>query len=167
MFTVLSAAIQASVIIAEANKYMPRTLGNNHFQISELAAVVENDLPTGRTSGFPLWNEKDELIGQYIAERVPDGACLAKLGIGNIPNAVAKYLTHKKIWEFIRKCYVIAWLTSMKPGKTGNRKKLMPRKRSSLFCLWYSAPVWFYCWKSTGWNAWFGIPQWSPTILVF
>lgn len=76
------------IILAEVNKFMPRTFGNNHFHISELAAIVENDTPLFTLPDIPI-SEKDELIGQLIAERVPDGACL-QLGIGNIPNAVAK-----------------------------------------------------------------------------
>lgn len=120
------------VIIAEVNKYMPRTFGNNHFHISELAAVVENDLPLVELPVFPL-NEKDELIGQYIAERVPDGACL-QLGIGNIPNAVAKYLTHKKDLGVHSEMLCDSMVDLYEAGAiTGSRKKLMPRKWVACF----------------------------------
>ena len=73
-------------IIAEVNENMPRTFGNNHFHISELAAITENNVPLVELPEIPL-NDKDNRIGQYIAELVPDGACL-QLGIGSIPNAV-------------------------------------------------------------------------------
>lgn len=115
------------VIIAEVNKYMPRSYGNNHFHISELAAVVEKDLPLVELPVFPL-TEKDELIGQYIAERVPDGACL-QLGIGNIPNAVAKYLTNKKDLGIHSEMLCDSMVDLYEAGAiTGSRKKLFPRK---------------------------------------
>ncbi|NLB88478.1 MAG: acetyl-CoA hydrolase [Syntrophomonadaceae bacterium] len=120
------------IIIAEVNKYMPRTYGNNHFHISELAAVVENDLPLVELPVFPL-TEKDELIGQYIAERVPDGACL-QLGIGNIPNAVAKYLTNKKDLGIHSEMLCDSMVDLYEAGAiTGNRKKLIPRKWVACF----------------------------------
>lgn len=67
------------IILAEVNQHMPWTNGNNHFHISELAAVVENDVPLFELPPIPI-SEQDELIGQYIADMVPDGACL-QLGI--------------------------------------------------------------------------------------
>jgi acyl-CoA hydrolase len=115
------------VILAEVNKYMPRSYGNNHFHISELTAVVENDLPLVELPDLPL-TEKDEMIGQYIAERVPDGACL-QLGIGGIPNAVAKYLTDKKDLGIHSEMLCDSMVDLYEAGAiTGNRKKLLPRK---------------------------------------
>ena len=120
------------VIIAEVNKYMPKAYGNNHFHISELAAVVQNDLPLVELPVFPL-TQKDELIGQFIAERVPDGACL-QLGIGNIPNAVAKYLTHKKDLGVHSEMLCDSFVDLYEAGAiTGAKKKLMPRKWVSSF----------------------------------
>ena len=115
------------VILAEINQHMPRAYGNNHFHISELAAVVENDQPLVELPSFPL-TEKDEKIGQFIAERVPDGACL-QLGIGNIPNAVAKYLTDKKELGIHSEMLCDSMVDLYEAGViTGSRKKLMPRK---------------------------------------
>lgn len=115
------------IIMAEVNKYMPRAHGNNHFHISELSAVVENDLPLVELPTFPL-TEKDELIGQYIAERVPDGACL-QLGIGNIPNAVAKYLTNKKELGIHSEMLCDSMVDLYEAGViTCSRKKFIPRK---------------------------------------
>lgn len=115
------------IVLAEVNQHMPRAHGNNHFHITELAAVVENDLPLVELPSFPL-SEKDELIGQHIAERVPDGACL-QLGIGNIPNAVAKYLTNKKDLGIHSEMLCDSMVDLFEAGViTGARKKLLPRK---------------------------------------
>lgn len=120
------------IILAEVNKFMPRAYGNNHFHITELAAIVENDLPLVELPSFPL-TEKDELIGQHIAERVPDGACI-QLGIGNIPNAVAKYLTDKKELGVHTEMLCDSLVDLYEAGViTGSRKKLMPRKWVSSF----------------------------------
>lgn len=81
-------------LILEVNEHMPRTFGNNHFHISEVTALVENHTPLVELPVEPL-SKEDEIIGQLIADRVPDGACI-QIGIGSVPNAVAKYLKDKK-----------------------------------------------------------------------
>ncbi|MGE5370960.1 MAG: acetyl-CoA hydrolase/transferase family protein [Solirubrobacterales bacterium] len=81
-------------ILLEVNRHMPRTCGNNQFHISEVTAVVEADTPLVCLPDIPVTAE-DEAIGRYIAEQVPDGACL-QLGIGGIPNAVARFLEDKR-----------------------------------------------------------------------
>jgi 4-hydroxybutyrate CoA-transferase len=81
-------------LILEVNENMPNTYGNNHFHISEVSALVENHTPLVELPVEPM-SKEDEMIGQYIADRVPDGACI-QIGIGGMPNAVAKYLHGKK-----------------------------------------------------------------------
>lgn len=122
------------IILAEVNKFMPRTFGNNHFHISELAAIVENDTPLFTLPDIPI-SEKDELIGQLIAERVPDGACL-QLGIGNIPNAVAKNLTDKKELGIHSEMLCDTMIDLYEAGViTGSKKKLLPRKWVACFAM--------------------------------
>jgi len=81
-------------LILEVNEHMPKTYGNNQFHISEVTALCENHRPLVQLPLEPM-SKEDELIGQYIAELVPDGACI-QIGIGSVPNAVAKYLHGKK-----------------------------------------------------------------------
>src|SRR6266540_1145978 len=90
----LPAAQLAKTVIAEINAQMPRTLGDSFLHISRISACVETDrplheLPQGDT------NPVAEQIGQYIAELIPDSATL-QLGIGAIPDAVLRYLSHKR-----------------------------------------------------------------------
>jgi len=120
------------IILAEVNAHMPRTFGNNYFHISELAAVVENDTPLFTLPDIPF-DEKDELIGQFIAERVPDGACL-QLGIGSIPNAVTKALMNKKELGIHSEMLCDSMIDLYEAGViTGTRKSLMPRKWVACF----------------------------------
>jgi 4-hydroxybutyrate CoA-transferase len=81
-------------LLVEVNEHMPRTFGNNHLHISEVSALVENHVPLVELPPIPITKE-DEMIGQYIADLIEDGSCI-QLGIGGMPNAVAKYLHGKK-----------------------------------------------------------------------
>ncbi|MGE5405891.1 MAG: acetyl-CoA hydrolase/transferase family protein [Candidatus Saccharibacteria bacterium] len=81
-------------ILVEVNENMPRTHGNNSFHISEVTAVVENHVPLVQLPEIPI-SKEDEVIGQYIADQVPDEACI-QLGIGGVPNAVAHFLSNKR-----------------------------------------------------------------------
>ncbi len=91
-----SAAESATIIIAEVNQQMPRTLGDSFIHVSRLTYMVptDYDLPE-----LPMSSEGDsdlyQKIASYISELIPDGATL-QLGIGAIPDAVLKHLYEKK-----------------------------------------------------------------------
>ncbi|MBK9943698.1 MAG: acetyl-CoA hydrolase/transferase C-terminal domain-containing protein [Kouleothrix sp.] len=90
----LPAAQLARTVIAEVNAQMPRTLGDSFIHISRITTCVEtnrplSELPQGES------NPIAERIGQHIADLIPDGATL-QLGIGAIPDAVLRYLSHKR-----------------------------------------------------------------------
>lgn len=90
----LDAARCAKSGVALINPQMPRVYGENFMHISRFPYVVHHEhalpeLPRTRMSSLHA------KIGQYIADLVPDGACL-QLGIGGIPDAVLHYLRSKK-----------------------------------------------------------------------
>lgn len=121
-------------ILAEVNQNMPRTFGNNHFHISELSAVVENDIPLFELPEIPI-TEADEMIGKYIADMVPDGSCL-QLGIGGMPNAVAKNLMDKKDLGIHTEMICDTMLDLYEAGViTGAKKNFMPRKWIACFAM--------------------------------
>lgn len=120
------------IILAEVNENMPRTYGINQFHISELHALVENNIPLVPLPEIPI-SEKDNLIGQHIAELVPDGACL-QLGIGTIPNAVAQHLGHKKELGVHSEMLCDSMVDLYEQGViTGTKKKLLPKKWVACF----------------------------------
>jgi 4-hydroxybutyrate CoA-transferase len=91
-----SAAESAKIIIAEVNRQMPRTLGDSFIHVSRLNYILPVDYP------IPEIRMAEEgksaviaKIAGYIAELIPNGATM-QMGIGAIPNAVLKYLYHKK-----------------------------------------------------------------------
>lgn len=86
----------ARIAIAQVNPNVPRVFGDGLMHISEFDAVVEaNDLLVEVPSLQST--EDDKKIGNYIAEFIPDGACL-QIGVGGIPNAVLSALhSHKNL----------------------------------------------------------------------
>ncbi len=84
---------KAKRIFLEVNPTMPRTFGS-FIHISEVDAFIENIDPITEVEPPPI-TPADEIIGGMIAEEIPNGATL-QLGIGGIPNAVAKQLRHKR-----------------------------------------------------------------------
>ncbi len=92
--TTKPAAESAQVIIAEVNRQMPRTLGDSFIHVSRLHHVVEVDYPIPEAPQGGS-SEQHMLVGQHIAEMIPDGATL-QMGIGSIPDAVLKNLSGHK-----------------------------------------------------------------------
>lgn len=90
--TTKPAAESARIIIAEVNQQMPRTLGDSFIHVSRLHHIVEADYPLPEA---PQGGSSDDhlKIGQHIAGMIPNRATL-QMGIGSIPDAVLKSLTH-------------------------------------------------------------------------
>jgi 4-hydroxybutyrate CoA-transferase len=88
-------AESAKIIIAEVNDQMPRTLGDSFIHVSRLTHIVPVSYPIVE---MPMAEEGDitaEKIAGYVADLIPDGATM-QMGIGGIPDAVLKFLFHKK-----------------------------------------------------------------------
>lgn len=85
---------KADIVIIEMNKNCPRTFGDVELHMKDIDYLVETDYDILEVPSTEP-NEKDLTIGKYIAEYIQDGDCI-QLGIGGIPNAVAKSLYGKK-----------------------------------------------------------------------
>jgi len=92
--TTKPAAESAQVIITEVNRQMPRTLGDSFIHVSRLHHIVEVDYPIPEAPQGGS-SEQHMLVGQHIAEMIPDGATL-QMGIGSIPDAVLRNLSNHK-----------------------------------------------------------------------
>ncbi len=89
-----AAAQAASIVIAEVNQQMPRTLGDSFIHVSKITHAIPVDyklpeMPMGSTSEIAVQ------IAQHIAALIPDGATL-QTGIGAIPDAVLNQLNGHK-----------------------------------------------------------------------
>jgi acyl-CoA hydrolase len=90
-----SAAQQsAKIVIAQVNKFVPRTHGDGLIHLKDIDYMVEYDEPLPETKNHDL-TEVEKAIGKNIAELVEDGATL-QMGIGAIPNAVLACLGNHK-----------------------------------------------------------------------
>lgn len=83
----------ADLVILEVNPNMPYTLGDVQVHVSEVDYMIRADYKPPVLPDL-AFSKKDEDIGKLIADMVPDGSCI-QLGIGGIPNAVAKCLETK------------------------------------------------------------------------
>ncbi|WP_010420305.1 acetyl-CoA hydrolase/transferase family protein [Anaerophaga thermohalophila] len=90
----LAAIETADVVIAQVNKYVPRTWGDAQINMRDIDYFVEHDEPLFVHNNAPL-SDIERAIGHNIAELVEDGACL-QMGIGGIPNAVLAELGNHK-----------------------------------------------------------------------
>jgi 4-hydroxybutyrate CoA-transferase len=91
-----SPAQSAKMIIAEVNQQMPRTLGDSFIHISRLSCIVPVNYKLPELlMGSEKADEKVDTIACHIAELIPDGATM-QMGIGEIPDAVLKYLHDKR-----------------------------------------------------------------------
>ena len=118
---------KADLVIAEVNQHMPRVHVDSWVHISEVDAVVEhdallNELPT------PPEREEDEAMGNLIAEMIPNGACI-QLGIGGVPNAVAKSLMNHRDLGIHTEMFVDSMVDLVERGiANGSQKTYHPGK---------------------------------------
>ncbi|WP_034061359.1 acetyl-CoA hydrolase/transferase family protein [Lacinutrix jangbogonensis] len=90
----LAAIDNATTVIAQVNKFMPRTHGAGIIHVSEIDTFVEHHAPLpGHEVVAP--NTVEAKIGEYVANLIEDRSTL-QMGIGSIPNAVLTRLTNHK-----------------------------------------------------------------------
>ncbi|MCY6485298.1 4-hydroxybutyrate--acetyl-CoA CoA transferase [Clostridium aestuarii] len=117
-----------AAIICEVNPNYPRTFGDNIIHISEVEAVVETDRSIPEIQLVP-YTEIDEKIGKTIAGLVEDGSTI-QLGVGNIPNAVAKELREKHHLGIHTEMFTESMVDLIKCGAVDNSNKGFYNERS-------------------------------------
>ncbi|MCE7861179.1 MAG: acetyl-CoA hydrolase/transferase family protein [Chloroflexi bacterium CFX2] len=131
-----SAAESAKIIIAEVNDKMPRTLGDSFIHVSRLTHIVQvsydiPELAMAEEDGA----ETVQKIAGHISGLIPDGATM-QLGIGNIPDAVLKYLFDKKDLGIHTELFSDGVIDLVNAGVLTNaRKSLHPGKIIAGFIL--------------------------------
>lgn len=114
-------------IIAQVNKYMPRTFGDPVIHVSKLTAVCRGDEPLVEVP-TPVPNDIERRIGRYIAEQIPDGATL-QIGVGGIPNAVIDALHDHRHLGLHTEAITDGVLPLIESGVIDNsQKRLLPGK---------------------------------------
>ena len=131
-----SAAESAKIIIAEVNQQMPRTLGDSFIHVSRLNHIIPVNYPIPEMAMSEEGNQDVvEKIAGFAAELIPDGATM-QLGIGAIPDAVLKYLHHKKDLGVHSELFSDGVIELVNAGVlTNGRKTLHPGKIIAGFML--------------------------------
>ncbi len=116
---------QADIVVIEVNEKFPTTYGDVEVHISDIDYMVKVDYdPPTLPDVEP--NEKDTIIGNLIADKINDGDTI-QLGIGGIPNAVAKALLHKKDLGIHTEMFTSGMVDLIKSGAVNGKKKTLHR----------------------------------------
>ncbi|MGD0474589.1 MAG: acetyl-CoA hydrolase/transferase C-terminal domain-containing protein [Candidatus Velthaea sp.] len=114
------AAECARIVIAQMNRFLPRTFGAK-ISLDALTYIVEKDEPIIELQP-PKIGDVERRIGENVAALVPDGATL-QLGIGAIPDAVLTFLTHKKDLGIHSEMFSDGVVALAQAGVINNRRK--------------------------------------------
>ena len=115
----------ADLVILEVNPNMPYTFGDVQIHVSEVDYMIRADYMPPVSPDLPF-TEKDAAIGKLIADMVPDGSCI-QLGIGGIPNAVAKALETKNDLGVHTEMLTSGMVKLAKMGVINGRRKQFER----------------------------------------
>ena len=125
---------RGAVVIVEVNPKLPRTFGDTTIHISEIDALVETDRPAAELPHVPF-TENDETIANYVSEQITDGSTI-QLGIGGIPNALAKGLKEKRHLGIHTEMLTDNMVDLIECGAVDNsRKALYPHKTIGTFAM--------------------------------
>lgn len=110
-------------IILEVNKQLQTVRGGVEINIKDVTAFYEADYDIYTIPDAPS-TEKDNIIGQYVAELVNDGDCI-QLGIGSLPNACARNLMDKRDLGIHSEMFTNLMQTMIEKGVvTGDKKNI-------------------------------------------
>lgn len=94
---VKAASETATIVVAQANRHMPRVHGDGFIHISDLDYIIPHDEPLleYRRGVGEEDSEVVDSIGKYVARLVQDGDTI-QVGYGNVPNAILTRLSGKQ-----------------------------------------------------------------------
>jgi len=131
---VKAAAENASVVIAQVNPQMPRTLGDSFINIYDIDVLIPVDEPILEYEHAKSGPEVRE-IAQNVAGLIDNGSTI-ELGIGRIPHAIVEFLKEKKELGIHTEMLTDAIIDLVDSGViTGERKSLDRGKIVTSFCM--------------------------------
>ncbi|MDN5337900.1 MAG: hypothetical protein PWQ20_970 [Thermotogaceae bacterium] len=117
----------AKTVVLEVNENAPRTHGDTQVHINEVDMIVEADYQLPEAALVEP-SDIERRIGENIIELIEDGSTL-QLGIGGIPNSVAKFLNNKKDLGIHTEMFTETMVDLFLEGVITNKKKsLWPGK---------------------------------------
>lgn len=131
---VKSAAENASLVIAQVNPNMPRTLGDSHIHVYDMDVLVPTEAPILEIVP-PAVNQTTRQIAENISALIEDGSTI-EVGIGRIPQALLGSLKDKKDLGIHTEMISDGVAELVKLGVvTGARKTMDRGKVVASFCL--------------------------------
>jgi len=131
---VRAAVDSASLVIAEVNPLMPRTLGDSFLAVDRIDWLVPVERPLFEIEIEPV-DAVCQAIGRYVASLVPDGATL-QTGIGRIPHAVLTELREHHDLGMHTEMLSDSVIDLVECGVlNGRRKTLLPGKLVTSFVM--------------------------------
>jgi len=131
---VKSATENGSLIVAQVNPRMPRTMGDSFLDVADLDVLVPAERELLEIPP-PEPTEATRLIGENIAGLVEDGSTV-EFGIGRIPHAVMEFLKKKKDLGIHTEMLTDSIIDLIESGAvTGARKRLDRGLVVASFCM--------------------------------
>ena len=112
---------KAKRVFVEVNRHQPRAVCGTQLHVSQVDAIVEHDVELPVLPA-PKLDELSLTIGGYIAEQIPDGACI-QLGIGAIPDATGMALKAKHDLGIHTEMFTDSMVELIECGAVNNSKK--------------------------------------------
>jgi len=131
---VKSAAENASLVIAQVNPNMPRTLGDSFRHVNDIDILVPVSSPLLEAEP-PELTEVTSAIAEHVASLIENGSTV-ELGIGSIPQSVLPFLKAKRDLGIHTEMFTDAIIDLIESGAvTGEQKSVDRGKVVASFCL--------------------------------
>jgi acyl-CoA hydrolase len=119
---------KAKRIFVEVNVNQPRAVCGPQLHISQIDAIVENNIELPVLPPVVL-DDVSVTIGNLIAEQIPDGACI-QLGIGAIPDATGMALKSKHDLGIHTEMFTDSMVELIECGAVNNSRKQIHKGKS-------------------------------------
>jgi len=134
----VKAAIEkATVVVAQANRHMPRIHGDSFIHIDAVDYIIPYDEPIleyDRGVGEED-TEVVDTIGKYVARLIQDGDTI-QVGYGNVPNAILANLGDRKHLGVHTELLSDGIVSLMQRGIVDNSRKTIDRNKTvATFCM--------------------------------
>ncbi len=131
----LAGVKNATMVIAQVNPLMPKTLGDSFVHIDEIDYFVVHEEPLVEAFAEKKNQKVIERIGHFVHRLVPDGATL-QMGFGHLPDAIIPFLKDKKDLGIHTQVITDGFLPLFKEGAVTNRNKsYLPDRVVASLCM--------------------------------
>lgn len=132
--TVKAAVENASLVIAQVNRNMPRVHGDGFIHVEDVDFIIPHDEPLLEYEAKAS-DEVVQRIGNYVARLIQDGDTI-QVGYGSIPNTILSSLYSKKHLGVHTELLSDGVIQLMKRGVIDNSRKTINRgKTVATFCM--------------------------------